>query len=51
MKMDDEEETKPTDRKCIVDKMIDTNEEEPTMPQSYTKVKSRFQWCEHDTSR
>lgn len=32
MKMDDEKETKPTNRECAIDKIMDTNEEEPTMP-------------------
>jgi hypothetical protein len=37
--MDDKEESKPTDRKYIVDEMIDTNEKESTMPQATQRSK------------
>jgi hypothetical protein len=32
IEMDDKEETTPTTTKCTRDKMMDTNEEEQTMP-------------------
>jgi hypothetical protein len=38
-KMDDEEETKPTDRECTIGEMTNTNEEEPTMPQATQRSK------------
>jgi hypothetical protein len=31
-KIDDEDETTPTSKECARDEMIDTSEEEPTMP-------------------
>jgi len=37
--MDDEKKTKPTSRECAIDKIMDANEEEPTMPHATERSK------------
>ncbi len=61
MEMDDEDEITPTGKECIKDKMMNINEKmkikrkkkntKANHAMGYPKVRSRFQWRKHNTSK